>query len=124
MNVTAGTLGTAERERVEPAAEVKEVLGVKQYPLHAKTLFPSMAPEATIVMTCDEYAKHLNSAFFEGFITASLETKEEADAVGILERVLFSALAVEKSAKLHDAPDPKTFETITKILTEEETPHD
>lgn len=111
-----------ERERVEPA--VKEVCGVKQYPLHAETLFPSKSPETALVMACDEYVKRLNSAFYEGFITASLETKEEADAVGMLERVLFSALAMEKSAKLHGAPDPGALETVTKLLTEEETPHD
>ena len=54
----------------------------------------------------------------------SLKDKEEADAVGLVERVWAAATAIEKSAMLCGAPDPKTFELLEKILTEEETPHD
>lgn len=75
-------------------------------------------------MTCDGYAKALNSAFYDGFLTAALKDKEEADAVGLVERVWAAATAIEKSAMLCGAPNPKPFEALEKILTEEEKPND
>ena len=101
-----------------------EVRGLKQYPITAKTAFPNQDPNSPITMTCDDYAKALNAAFYDGFLTATLKDKEEADAVGLVERVWAAATAIEKSAMLCGAPDPKTFELLEKILTEEETPHD
>ena len=82
---------------------------------YAETTFPHQAPNSLITMTCDDYAKALNAAFYDGFLTATLENKEEADAVGMVERIWAAAMAIEKSAMLCGAPDPKPFEALEKI---------
>lgn len=114
-------LGLQRERESKPGGEVRKL---KLYPIHAETAFPHQAPTSLITMTCDGYAKALNSAFYDGFLTAALKDKEEADAVGLVERVWAAATAIEKSAMLCGAPNPKPFEALEKILTEEEKPND
>lgn len=114
-------LGLQRERESKPGGEVRKL---KLYPIHAETTFPHQAPNSLITMTCDDYAKALNAAFYDGFLTATLENKEEADAVGMVERIWAAAMAIEKSAMLCGAPDPKPFEALEKILTEEEKTHD
>lgn len=56
----------------------------------------------------EEAEKIVNAAFYDGFITAMLETPEEADELTPVQRIQFVELAILKNAILtRNAPPPE-----------------
>lgn len=60
----------------------------------------------------EEAEKIVNAAFYDGFITAMLETPEEADELTPVQRIQFVELAILKNAILtRNAPPPSAGRT-------------
>lgn len=64
----------------------------------------------------EEAEKIVNAAFYDGFITAMLETPEEADELTPVQRIQFVELAILKNAILTRNAPPRVPEELKEDL--------
>lgn len=92
---------------------------MKHYPLRVEDVISKediAAGRTKFIFSPQEYVEYMNGAFYTGFITANLDTKEEADELTPTIRALLCAAAGDKSALLCGAEDPKMLETVIAKL--------
>ena len=63
-----------------------------------------------------EVVKMRNVSFYEGYITACVDTPEELEAIDTYEKIGFMVAAIEKNAKINRMPSPQMLKKVREIL--------
>lgn len=83
---------------------------MRKYPAHVDDIISKERIEkgrTHIVIACNNYAKQINEAFFDGFMAAHCETPEEYEAITAEDRIAFLFAALERCAILRRETPPR-----------------
>lgn len=101
---------------------------MQQYPLKTEAVISQSdlaAGRTNLVLNYKDYAQRMNAAFYDGFMAAVLETKEEADTLDVPTRAILCAAAMNKSTLLcGTGGDNSNMDFILSLLFEEDLTND
>lgn len=95
------------------------------YPLHEPDLGISQedidAGKVNVVYNYKDLLSMVNTAFFNGFIVAMCDSKEEFEGIDVMDRILMSSAAAVKLAKLQgrDEDAKNMVDFLEKTLSED-----